>query len=117
LWNLIRDCLDPLPEVTTIPPLRGDQEEIPKREIQIQTTPFISLLDLNLPPPEEPLGCPQKDDFDPDSDILSTEKEAKLEEEAVRYHDSPTIMLLLKNVSKAPKVVSFKTPHNGLSGK
>jgi hypothetical protein len=77
-------------------------------------------LSLNLPPPEEPLGHPPEDDFDPDSDILSPEKEAKLKEEAVWYHDSPIIMHLFKklSVSKAPKVVSFKPHHNGpvLSG-
>jgi hypothetical protein len=46
---------------------------------------------------------------------LSLEEEAGSEEEAARYHDSPTLMHLLKklSVSKAPKVVSFKPPHNG----
>jgi hypothetical protein len=61
LWNLIRDYLVPLPEVTTIPLLRGDREEIPRREIEIRTSLFISLADVNLPPPEELLGCPLED--------------------------------------------------------
>jgi hypothetical protein len=48
LWNLIRDCVDLLPEVTTIPLLRGDWKEIPKRETEIHTSPFVSPSDLNL---------------------------------------------------------------------
>jgi hypothetical protein len=45
---------------------------------------------------------------------LSLEEEVKLEEEAEWYHDSPTIINVLKklSVSKAPKVVSFKPPQN-----
>jgi hypothetical protein len=46
---------------------------------------------------------------------LSLEEEAELEEKAAGHHDSPSVMHLLKklSVSRAPKVVSFKPPHNG----
>jgi hypothetical protein len=58
-----------------------------------------------LPPPDEPFGHPPENDFVPESDILSPEEKAEMEEEAAWYHDSPTIMHLLKNYlsSRPPK--------------
>jgi hypothetical protein len=40
LWNLIRDCLDPHHEVTTI---SSPKAEISKWEVDVQTSPFVSL--------------------------------------------------------------------------
>jgi hypothetical protein len=40
LWNLIRDCLDPHHEVTTI---SSPKAEISKWEVDVQTSPSVSL--------------------------------------------------------------------------
>jgi hypothetical protein len=108
-WNLFRDFLDSQHEVITI---SSFEVEISKQEVDVQTSLFVSLSDLNLPPLNEFLNPPHDDDSD--VKILSPEEEEELEEQAAQYHHhSPQLLKLLKSlfISKpAVSTASSKSP-------
>jgi hypothetical protein len=101
LWNLIRNCLDPHHEVTT---LFSPKVELSKWEVDIQTSPFVCLSELSLPPLDEPPDLPHDDGTD--TEALSPDEEEELEEQVAQcHHHFSQLIKLLQSLSISKSAV------------